>query len=279
MGISSTQALYVAAELGIADLLADGPRTSAALAGAADADPDALHRVLRLLASEGFFAETESGFALTPLGDLLREGVPGSQRGACLARGTVYYAATGGLLRAVREGGVAFEHAHGQSLFDYLGERPELGAAFQGSMVARSTQEAADVVAVYDFSGYDRIVDVGGGTGVLLAAILRATPGLHGVLFDRPPVVEAAGRRLAESGLADRCETIGGDFFAELPSGGDAYLLSRVIHDWNDADALRILANCRRAMGRMAAGCCWSKRCCRSGRSSNRARSGWICTC
>ena len=248
-GYLVTQALYVAAELGIADRMAGDPRTAADLAAEAGADPGALHRVLRLLAAEGIFAESDDGFGLTPLGDLLRADVPGSQRGACLARGMLYYAAVGGLLRAVREGGAAFEHVHGQSLFEYLGERPELGAAFQGSMVARNTQEAAAVVAAYDFSGYRRLVDVGGGTGVLLTAILTATPGLHGVLFDRPQSIEAAQRRLTEAGLAERSDTVGGDFFAEVPAGADAYLLSRVIHDWNDDDSIRILSTCRRAMG------------------------------
>ena len=248
-GYLVTQALYVAMELGIADRLADGPRTADDLAAEADADPGALHRVLRLLAAEGILVESDGGFGLTPLGELLRADVPGSHRGACLARGTVYYEAAGGLLRAVREGGAAFVYVHGQSLIDYLGERPALGAAFQGSMTARSTQEAAAVVAAYDFSAYRRLVDVGGGTGVLLAAILTDTPWLHGVLFDRPQVIEAAGRRLAEAGLAERSETVGGDFFDAVPAGADAYLLSRVIHDWNDDDAVRILGVCRRAMG------------------------------
>jgi hypothetical protein len=243
----TTQLLYVAAQLGVADVLAEGPRTGAEVAEAVGADPGALTRVLRGLAVEGVLTEEGGGrFALTPLGEGLREGAPGSLRGNALARGELYWSAAAGLLRAVTEGGAAFEHVHGERFFDHLAGHPERADAFQASMADRSRREAADVVAAYDFADVGQIVDVGGGSGVLLEAILRATPGARGVLVDRPEAVERARARLA--GLDGRAECVVGDFFEAVPAGADAYLLSRVIHDWHDDDARRILATCRAAM-------------------------------
>ena len=249
-GYLTTQLLYVAAKLGIAETLADGPRDAEAVARAVGAQPDALRRVLRGLAAEDVLDERPDGrFDLTALGTCLRGDVPGSLRGAIIARGDVYYGAAAGLLDAVQHGGAAFERVHGLGFFEYLTRHPELGAAFQGSMADRSRQEAADVVAAYDFGGFEQLVDVGGGQGVLLEAILRAAPRSRGVLLDQPPVVERARERLEAAGLAGRCRFVAGDFFATVPPGGDAYLLSRVIHDWDDDAATRILANCRAAMG------------------------------
>jgi hypothetical protein len=242
-GYLVTQMLAVAARLGVADVLADGPRTSAEIADAVGADPRALHRVLRNLAVEEVLDELDDGrFALAPMGEGLREGVPGSLRGSVIARGELYYGAAGSLLPGVRGEGAPYELAYGAPFFEHLGRNPELEAVFQGSMAGRSGQEAADVVAAYDFSGIERLVDVGGGGGILLAEILRATPGLTGVLFDRPAVV-------ADVPPMDRCEIVGGDFFESVPEGADCYVLSRVIHDWDDVDSVRILARVREAMG------------------------------
>ena len=165
-----------------------------------------------------------------------------------LARGELYWSAAAGLLRAAAEGGIAFEHVHGERFFDHLAGDPDREAAFQASMADRAQREAADVVAAYDFAGLRDVVDVGGGSGVLLEAILRATPGLRGVLVDRPGAVEKARRRLTAAGVNDRCKCLAGDFFHAVPPGADAYLLSRVIHDWDDADAQRVLTTCREAM-------------------------------
>jgi O-methyltransferase domain/Dimerisation domain len=248
-GFLATQALYVAAKLGIADVLADGPQSAEAVAWAVGAHPDLLGRVLRGLVLEDVLAEDEDGrFALTPLGACLRDGVPGSLRGPVIARGELYYRAAEGLLRTVQRGGTAFEHVHGERFFDHLSRHPGREAAFQASMASRSEHEAADVVAAYDFSGIGRLVDVGGGGGILLGAILRANPGLRGVLLDRPEAIRQARERLAADGVADRYECVEGDFFASVPGGADAYLLSRVIHDWDDADARRLLAVCRAAI-------------------------------
>ncbi|HJU02167.1 MAG TPA: methyltransferase, partial [Actinomycetes bacterium] len=220
------------------------------LAAAVGADPDLLTRALRGLVLEEVLAEEEGGrFALTELGHCLRADAPGSMRGPVLARGEVYYQAAAGTLAAVRHGGTAFEHVHGDRFFDHLRRHPEQEAAFQASMTGRSEQEAGDVVAAYDFGGIGRLVDVGGGHGILLGAILRSAPELRAVLVDQPAVVADARRRLAADGVADRCKLVGGDFFAEVPAGADAYLLSRVLHDWTDDAAHRVLATCRSAMG------------------------------
>jgi hypothetical protein len=231
-------------------VLAEGSRTGAEVAAAVGADPDLLTRALRGLVLEEVLAEEEGGrFALTELGQCLRADAPRSMRGPVLARGEVYYQAAAGTLAAVRHGGTAFEHVHGDRFFDHLRRHPEQEAAFQASMTARSEQEAGDVVAAYDFGGIGRLVDVGGGHGILLGAILRSAPDLHAVLVDQPAVVEEARRRLIAEGVADRCQLVPGDFFAEVPAGADAYLLSRVLHDWTDDDARRVLATCRSAMG------------------------------
>jgi hypothetical protein len=229
-------------------VLADGPRTAEEIAEAVGADAPLLRRVLRGLALDEVLAEQDGRFALTPLGECLREGVAGSLRGPVIVRGELYYEAAAGVLQTVREGGVAFEHVHGEPFFDHLAREPEVEAAFQASMAGRAAQEAGDVVAAYDFAGVRRLVDVGGGQGVLLAAILRSAPQLRAVLVDRPMVIERAQAWLAQEQLGERCELVPGDFFASVPDGGDAYLLSRVIHDWDDEDARRILVTCARAM-------------------------------
>jgi hypothetical protein len=247
-GYLTTQLLYVAAKLGVADALADGPRTAEEIADAVGADAPLLRRVLRGLALDDVLAERDGRFALTPLGECLREGVVGSLRGPVIVRGELYYEAAAGVLQTVREGGVAFEHVHGEPFFDHLAREPEVEAAFQASMAGRAAQEAGDVVAAYDFADVRRLVDVGGGQGVLLAAILRSAPQLRAVLVDRPMVIERARAWLAQEQLGERCELVPGDFFASVPDGGDAYLLSRVIHDWDDEDARRILITCATAM-------------------------------
>jgi ubiquinone/menaquinone biosynthesis C-methylase UbiE len=243
-GFVTTQLLYVAAKLGVAEALSDGPRGAAEIAEVVGADPDVLQRVLRGLAVDGVLSEDDDGrFALTPVGAALP-----ALRGAALVRGEVYYASAADLLEAVRGGVTPYERFHGALFFDHLGRHPELDRAFQASMAGRSEQEADDVVAAYDFDGLTTVVDVGGGRGVLVAAILRAATGARGVLLDREAAIPAARDHLASAGLAGRVECVAGDFFDEVPDGADAYVLSRVLHDWDDHDAGRILAVCHRAM-------------------------------
>jgi SAM-dependent methyltransferase len=243
-GFVTTQLLYVVARLGVADVLTDGPRTAAQIAGAVGADAGALRRVLRGLVIEDVLAEDDEGrFALTEVGASL---IP--MRGALIVRGEVYYRSAAGLLHSVREGVPAFERVYGERFFDHLAAHPDHEAAFQGSMAGRAEQEARDVVAAFDFTGSRRLVDVGGGRGILLAEILRAVPDLEGVLLDRDAALPAARAHLAAAGVGDRAECIPGDFFSTVPEGADAYLLSRVLHDWHDDEARQILATCRRAM-------------------------------
>ena len=169
-------------------------------------------------------------------------------RGATIARGALYYEAAAGLLQTVQDGRASFEHVHGASFFEHLQRHPDQYDVFQASMAGRAEQEARDVVAAYEFTGLRRLVDVGGGPAVMLAEILRAVPTLAGVLMDREAVVPRARDHLDRSGVGDRAECVPGDFFVTVPAGGDAYLLSRVLHDWDDGDAERILATCRSAI-------------------------------
>jgi hypothetical protein len=279
-GFLTTQLLYVAARLGVADVLAEGPRTGAELAAAVGAEPDLLTRALRGLGLEEVLAEEEGGrFTLTELGQCLRAHAPRSMRGPVLARGEVYYQAAAGALAAVRHGGTAFEHVHGDRFFDHLRRHPEREAAFQASMTARSEQEAGDVVAAYDFGRIGRLVDVGGGHGILLGAILRSAPDLHAVLVDQPAVVEEARRRLTADGVADRCRLVPGDFFTEVPAGADAYMLSRVLHTTGPTTTPAGCWPPAAPPWAREAGSSSSRRSCPNGPPTSRPSSGWTCTC
>jgi SAM-dependent methyltransferase len=248
-GYYVSRAIHVAAKLGIADLLADGPRSHDELAKATGTHADALRRVLRLLASAGVFVEEDHGkFALTPIGACLRAGVPGSMRAAALLFGGITQRAWGDLLHSVETGEPAFRHVFGKGSFDYMAEHPDEATNFDAAMADFTKHIATAVAAAYDFSPFRRIVDVGGGNGALLAGILKANPTLTGIVFDLPKVAVRAAEQIRELALAGRCETVGGDFFEGVPGGGDAYLLKHVIHDWNDDRATEILSTCRRAM-------------------------------
>jgi hypothetical protein len=243
-------ALQVAATLGVADQLADGPRDIDDLAFAVGANPAALYRVLRLLAMHGVVTEVAPRrFGLTELGEPLRTDLPGSLRSWFVMNAPIYRALMEAPLHSVLTGEPVFERVMGVPFFDYASVDPEWGEAFDNAMGEVGRQTAAAVVATYDFSAFGRVMDVGGGTGTLISAILRAHPHLHGVVFDQPHVVARAGEALAEAGLAGRSEVVAGDFFASIPPGVDACLLSWIIHDWDDERATLILRNCRAAVG------------------------------
>jgi SAM-dependent methyltransferase len=250
-GYQVSQALHVASTLGIADLLADGPRTSDDLAAATETDPRALYRVLRALASVGVFHEEAEGrFSLTELGGCLRSDAPESLAGWAAFIGRPYYwQAWGDLLHSVRTGENAFRHVHGTDPWSYRARHAEESAIFDRAMTGVSRQNTQSAVAAYDFGQFRRIVDVGGGQGALLAATLAKHPHISGVLFDQPHVVARAQQVLEAAGVMDRCEVVGGDFFVVVPEGDDAYLLRAVLHDWADEEATAILRTCRRAMG------------------------------
>ena len=248
-GFWSTQAIYVAAKLGIADSLTNGPLTAAELADRAGAQPAALHRLLRALASIGIFQEIDGQrFELTPLAERLKSDSPGSQRAMALMRGEWQYRAWGELLHCVQTGESAFEHLFGLPMFEFLAADPQKGALFDAAMTSIHGRETSLMLDAYDFSRFNTVIDVGGGNGSLLSAVLLRHPGLRGVLFDLPTVVERAQATLVKAGVSARCQLIGGDFFESVPTGSDAYLLRHIIHDWDDEQAGHILQNCRHAM-------------------------------
>jgi O-methyltransferase domain/Dimerisation domain len=249
-GHQVAQAIHVAATLGIADLLRDGPRSSADLAADADAHPDALHRLLRALASAEVLHEGADGrFALTALGDCLRSDAPEPVGGWAAYIGRPYaWQAWGALLHAVRTGENAMRHLTGHSAWEYRAQHPEESAIFDRAMTDLSRRAHRAALEACDFSRFSTVVDVGGGQGALLAAILAAHPAVRGVLFDLPRVVEGAAAVLAAAGVADRCTVTGGDFFEGVAEGGDAYLMRAVLHDWEDPEVVAILHSCRRAI-------------------------------
>ena len=244
-----SQALYVAAKLGVADLLADGPRPVEDLALASGTHAPSLRRVLRALASVGVFTEASPGvYALTPLAALLRSGTPDSMRALAIMYAEEQYRAWGDILHSVQTGETAFDQQFGTSYFAYLAQHAESDQVFNEAMTGWTAQLVGAVVEAYDFSPFRTIVDVGGSYGTLLAAILHANPAAQGVLFDQPHVVADAAEQLALAGVAERCMTVGGDFFVEVPADGDAYLLAQILHDWDDERSVSILQQCRRAI-------------------------------
>ena len=252
-GTRITQSISVAARLGIADLLKDGPKPVEELAAATGTHAPSLYRVMRALAILGIFAETDpQHFALTPLAQLLLADSPDSLRDFAIMTGSEWQGrAWSDLMYSVQTGESKSEWRRGMSPFEYFQQHPAEAAAFQNAMTSISKVEAPAICDAYDFSDFTTIVDVGGGHGLLLATILKAYPALKGVLFELPSFVEGAREFTHGEGLSDRCEVIGGDFFtATVPKGGDAYILKHIIHDWDDERAVEILRNCREAMVR-----------------------------
>jgi len=249
-GAVTTRLLAVAAELGVADRLEDGPKPAGELAAACGADPDVLRRVLRTLAGVGVFTEVSPGvFGQTSLSAVLRAGSAGSIRDAVLELGSAEtFGSLMNLEHSVRTGEPAFDRTYGEDWWSYLGARPERAEVFNNIQTITSRQVHSLVLEPYDLSGARRLVDVGGGHGALVAAMLRRYPELTGVVFDQPAVVEGARRTLEAAGVGDRAETIGGSFFDGVPAGGDVYLLSMILHDWDDERSLAILGNIRAAM-------------------------------
>lgn len=249
-GFWVSQAIHAIAKLGVADHLADGPRHIDDLAQSVGANAGALYRLLRALASIGVFTEVEQRhFALTPIGACLQTAVTGSMRPLAIWANEFDWEPWKQMLYSIQTGKSAFEHVHGMGVFEYFQQHPEQGQAFDEAMTTFVTANGFAVVAAYDFSPFAKIVDVGGGHGALMAAILKANSGTEGVIFDLPSVMAGAKKTIEAAGLNDRCEFAGGDFFTTpLPADGDAYLMASIIHDWDDHHSLAILENCRREM-------------------------------
>lgn len=244
-----SQALHVAAQLGIADLLKEGPQTVAHLAEATGTHARSLYRLLRALASEGVFAEDEQGrFGQSPLSECLRSDAPSSQRSLAIMNGEEHYRCWGELLYSVQTGQNAFEKLFGQPVFPYLASHPRQARLFDEAMVGIHGAETKAMLDAYDFRGIGTLVDVGGGNGSLLAATLERHPSLRGVVFDRPDVIERARSNIKAAGQENRCTLISGNFFETVPAGGDAYLMRHIIHDWNDEQCRTILRNCRKVV-------------------------------
>jgi hypothetical protein len=242
--------LYAAAKLGIADHLADGPRSATELADTTKTDAPTLYRLLRTLAGLGILTERgERRFALTPLGAALKTGAPGSARATVLAFcSPALWRSWEEIVYSLETGKTGFEKVNGMPLFDYLARHPDDASHFSAAMVGFHGAEPPTVARAYDFSRFATIVDVGGATGNMLAAILAEHSAPHGILFDRPHVVRDAPALLAARGVAERVRIESGSFFERVPAGGDAYVLSHIIHDWNEEQCATILGHCRRAM-------------------------------
>jgi hypothetical protein len=246
-----SRSLSLVAKLGIADLLSDGPRHCNDLAKSTQTHAASLRRVMRLLASAGIFLEEENGeFSLTAVGEYLRTDVPGSQRAmAMLFAGNRIQEAWRDLEFCVRTGQPAFRLRGLTNTFEDALRTPEEQATFDAAMADLTRLTSVAVASAYDFTPFRLLVDVGGGNGSLMVGILKANLSLRGIVFDQPAAIERAREQIEQHGLAARCTVMGGDFFKEVPAGGDGYILKHVIHDWDDERAATILKNCRGVMG------------------------------
>ena len=242
--------VYAAAKLAIADHLATGPRNAAELAGPTGTHAPSLHRLLRTLAGLGILTEGErQRFALTQLGEALKTGAPGSARSTVLAFcNPTFWRSWEEIVYSLQTGETGFAKTHGMPLFEFLARHPEAATHFSEAMVGYHGAETSAVADAYVFSGLKTIVDVGGATGNMLAAILSRYAGPRGVLFDRSHDVHEATKLLKAHDVENRVTIESGDFFEGVPAGGDAYILSHIIHDWNEKQCLAILGHCRKVM-------------------------------
>jgi hypothetical protein len=248
-GFHVSRALYVAAKLGLADLVQGGCSSCAQLAQATQTDPRSLHRLLRVLASAGVFGLDGDQVHMTSLSPTLLSDSPGSLRGWAIDQlGGEHYQAWGELLHSVRTGEVAFDKVFGQNAWAHRAENPQSAQEFDAGMASFIDAHHHAVLNSYPFAQLETLYDIGGGDGQFMCTVLLACPQLRGLVLDQPHVIARTEQRLQEAGLGNRCQAVGGDIFESIPAGGAAYMLSRVLHDWNDAQVGQILAVCRRAM-------------------------------
>jgi len=239
--------LYVAAELGIADMLADGSKSIDALAEMSESHSPTLYRVMRALAGVGIFSETDDRcFELTPMAECLKTGIMRSV--ALMFHSDWHEKAWDNLLYGVRTGKPPFDKAHGKPIFEWFKDNPEAAKIYNEANALKAANSHRAIVDAYDFSGINTLADIGGGLGTLLAEILNAYPSMQGLVADIPTVVQAARVEIQARALDKRCKVVECDFFNEIPAGSDAYLMSHILHDWNDEQCQKILNNCHRAM-------------------------------
>jgi len=239
--------IYVAAELGIADMLAEDPKSIEELAQTSQSHAPSLYRMMRALASVGIFFETEGKrFELTPMAECLKNGAMRSV--ALMFNSDWSDKAWGYFLDSVKTGDTAFEKAHGMSVSDWLENNPQAAKVFNEANAVKAVNSHRAIVDVYDFSGVNTLTDVGGGLGALMAEILIVNPLMNGVVADIPSVIQKARKIIRSRGLEDRCEAVGCDFFKEIPAGSDGYLMSHILHDWSAEQCKTILTNCHKAM-------------------------------
>lgn len=251
VGMIKPQIIRIAAELQLADQVKDGPRSVTDLAEATGTDKHALYRLLRALASCGYFEEVESEvFAQTPYSYVLRTDIPRSLHGFALLHGEEWqWDLWRNALSGIKTGRAVFPEVFGKDFWTYLREdKPEAGRRFNQAMSSQSAQYDGSLAHGYDFSSAGTVVDVGGGQGSLLATILQANPTAHGILFDQPPVIEMARPRFSSGPFEDRVKMVGGNFFEAVPNGGDIYTLKQILHNWEEPECVRILSNCRKSM-------------------------------
>jgi hypothetical protein len=246
-GAWSTQVIGVAAQLKLFDALGDRPRAAAELAAESGSHPGALHRLLRALGALGLVSDLGGGkFELTDAGRLLCEGAPGGLRGMALHWGDRLWGALSQLDQSVKTGKPW--RISGAEGFEHMARDPQQMAMFHQSMADSTAPVAHAVIEAYDFSAFAQVMDVGGSTGALMAAILKAHPRLHGCVFDLPGLAEAAEAYLRAQGVADRAAFVGGSFFEAVPAGAELIMMKMIIHDWLDDEAALILANTRKAL-------------------------------
>jgi len=249
-GFWIARCIYVAAKLGLADLVKDGPRTAEELATATDTHAPSLFRVMRALTTFNVFSQDDQNrFAITPLSETLRSDITGSLRAFAMTElGEEHYPAWGELLHSVRTGEIAFDHAFGMDVWKYFAQHPDNAKIFNDAMSGMTAQANEAILSKYDFAGINTLMDVGGGHGRLITSILERDPGMKGILFDSPQVIEGARAPVNASAVADRCRLASGNFFEAVPDGADAHILKWIIHDWNDEQSVAILKNCHRAL-------------------------------
>jgi SAM-dependent methyltransferase len=248
-GYQDTALLYVAAKLGLADLLAEGPKTSEELSATMVAHSPSLYRILRGLVVVGMCFEEEERFGLTYMGQMLRTEVKGSLRNQALVCGDEYMMAWSGLVHSAMTGETAFAHVFGMDPWAHRQRNRALSEQFNADLNTETARSAAAIVEAYDFSAVRVLCDAGGGYGALLCAILVACPAMRGILLEQAHVATGARSYVKSQGLDERCSVVEGDLFEDFPAGADAYVMKSIVHDWPDARSVAILKNCRRALG------------------------------